>query len=137
MAKITSAQTNLKLEELAKKLAAGYSDKEIMQALNLKRRTYYNYKSKVCKMFGDIAEKKTEQVLEFEAQILKDRFMRLYRNIEQRATDRNTKLHDAANASEVAADIALNIFRLETEGFMARQTRRELKQGEQKAAKYL
>lgn len=137
MAKITSAQTNLKLEELAKKLAAGYSDKEIMQALNLKRRTYYNYKSKVCKMFGDIAEKKTEQVLEFEAQILKDRFMRLYRNLEQRATDRNTKLHDAANASEVAADIAKNILRLEMEGFMARQTRRELKQGEQKAAKYL
>ena len=128
---------HLKLEELAKKLAAGYTDKEIMQALNLKRRSFYYHKAKVCKMFGDIAEKKTKQVLEFESQILKDRFMRLYRNLEQRATDRNTKLHDAANASEVAADIALNIFRLETEGFTARQTRSELKQGEQKAAKYL
>jgi hypothetical protein len=137
MAKIPSVQTNLKLEELAKKLAAGYSDKEIMQALNLKRRSFYYHKAKVCKMFGDIAEKKTEQVLEFESQILKDRFMRIYRNLEQRATDRNTKLRDAANASEVAADIALNIFRLETEGFTARETRRELKQGEQKAAKYL
>jgi hypothetical protein len=137
MAKIPSAHMHLKLEELAKKLAAGYMDKEIMQALNFKRRTSYYYKAKVCSMYGSIAEKKTEQVLEFELQILKDRFMRLYRNLEQRATDRNTKLHDAANASEVAADIALNIFRLETEGFTARQTRRELKQGEQKAAKYL
>ena len=85
MAKIPSAQMHLKLEELAKKLAAGYTDKEIMQALNLKRRSFYYHKAKVCKMFGDIAEKKTKQVLEFESQILKDRFMRLYRNLEQRA----------------------------------------------------
>jgi ACT domain-containing protein len=84
MAKISAAQSHLRLQQLAKKLAAGYTDKEIMQALNLKRRTFYHYKAKVCSMYGNIAEKKTEQVLEFEAQILKDRFMRLYRNLEQR-----------------------------------------------------
>ena len=85
MAKIPSAHMHLKLEELAKKLAAGYTDKEIMQTLNFKRRSFYYYKAKVCSMYGNIAEKKTEQVIEFELQILKDRFMRLYRNLEQRA----------------------------------------------------
>jgi hypothetical protein len=137
MAKISAAQSHLRLQQLAKKLAAGYTDKEIMQALNLKRRTFYHYKAKVCSMYGNIAEKKTEQVLEFEAQILKDRFMRLYRNLEQRITNPDTKLRDAANAAEVATDIAKNILRLEMEGFRARETRRDLKQGEQKAAKYL
>jgi hypothetical protein len=75
-------------------------------------------------------------VLEFEAEILKDRYTRLFRNLEQRATNRNTKLRDAANASELAAMIATNIFRLEVEGFRARKTRMELKQGQQKAARY-
>jgi hypothetical protein len=32
--------------------------------------------------------------------------------------------------------IATNIFRLEVEGFSARKTRMELKQGQQKAARY-
>jgi hypothetical protein len=133
MAKIQAAQMRLKLEDLAKKLAAGFTDKEIMADLKLKRRTFYYYKAKVCRMFGNIAEKKTEQVLEFEAEILKDRYIRLYRNLEQGTTNRSTKLRDAANASEVAAMIATNIFRLEVEGFRARKTRRELKQCEQKA----
>jgi hypothetical protein len=127
----------LKLEDLAKKLAAGLTDKEIMQDLKLKRRTFYYYKAKVCRMFGNIAEKNTGQALEFEAEILKDRFIRLYRKLEHRATNRSTKLRDVANASEVAAMIATNIFRLEVEGFRARKTRSELKQGEQKAFRYL
>ena len=93
----------LKLEDLAKKLAAGLTDKEIMQDLKLKRRTFYYYKAKVCRMFGNIAEKNTGQALEFEAEMLKDRYIRRYRNLEQRTTDRNTKLRDAANASELAA----------------------------------
>jgi DNA-binding CsgD family transcriptional regulator len=58
MAKIPAAQMHLKLEDLAKKLAAGFTDKEIMQNLQLKRRTFYNYKAKVCKMFGNISEKR-------------------------------------------------------------------------------
>ena len=45
------------IEQLAKKLAAGYSDKEIMQDLKLKLRTFYNYKAKVGRMFANIAEK--------------------------------------------------------------------------------
>jgi hypothetical protein len=45
---------HLKLEEIAKKLAAEYTDKEIMQDLKLKRRTFY-YKAKVCSMYGNIA----------------------------------------------------------------------------------
>jgi hypothetical protein len=133
MAKIAAAQMRLKLEELVKKLAAGYTDKEIMQDLKLKRRTFYYHKAKVCSMYGNIAEKKTEQVLEFEAHLLKNRFLRLYRNLQERVTNRDTKLRDVANASEVAADIAINIFKLEMEGFRARKTRIELKQGEQKA----
>jgi hypothetical protein len=62
--------------------AAGYTDKEIMQDLKLKLRTFYNYKAKVGRMFANIAEK-NYKVLEFEMQILKERYTRLFRSLEQ------------------------------------------------------
>ena len=138
MAKIPAGQIHLKLEDLAEKIAAGFTDKEIMQDLGLKRRTFYNYKAKVSRMFGNVADKKIEEKLEFEAEILKERYIRLFRNLEQKVTtDQSMNLRNAANASEIAAMIATNIFRLEIEGFMARKTRKELEQGKQKALRFL
>jgi hypothetical protein len=135
MAKTPAAQMHLKLGELAKKLAGGYSDKEIMQDLKLKRRTFYYYKAKVCSMFGNIAEKKTEQVLEFEAHLLKNRLLSLLSSIEDRIKEKPKSLHDTTEAVGMAQDIAINIFKLEVEGFMARKIRRELKQSEHKAVR--
>ena len=71
MAKIPAAQIHLKLEDLAEKLAAGFTDKEIMQDLQIKRRTFYNYKAKVSRIFGNVTEKKMEEKLEFETEILR------------------------------------------------------------------
>ena len=134
--KITAGQMRGQLEEIAKKLSAGYTDREIMKDLKIPRSTFYRYKSKIFGIFGDLAAKKTEKVLEFESEILKDRYIRLYRNLEQRVTDRSAKLDAVANGSDVAAAIATNIFRLEMEGLRARQGRL-LQQSEQKAARYL
>jgi hypothetical protein len=133
MAKIPSAQMRIHLEELAKKLAAGYTDKQIMQELNYKERTFYYHKAKVCAIFGNIAEKKTEETLEAEAHILKDRFLRLYRHLEQNITNGNARLKDKATAAHVAADLAIQLFKLEVEGIRTRQ----LKQDEAKAAKFV
>ncbi len=136
MAKIPAAIIRLHLEELAKKLAQGYSDKEIMQELNLNRRTFYRYKAKVFKLWGDIAARRSGQSLEFQAQVLADRFSRLYRGLEQNITNANnksTRLRDKATAAHVAADLAIQLFKLEVEGIRARQ----LKQAETRAAKYV
>ena len=133
MAKIPSAQMRIHLEELAKKLAAGYTDKQIMQELNYKERTFYYHKAKVCAIFGNIAETKTEETLEAEAHILKDRFLRLYRHLEQNITNGNDRLSDKAQAAQVAAELGIKILQLEVEGFKARR----LKQAEAKAAKYV
>jgi hypothetical protein len=142
MAKISAAEVNHCVEEVAERLAAGYTDQEIMDTLRLKRRTFYDYKARVYKIFGDLAMKKTEGRLEFEWNSLKDRYIRLFRNLEEKIlakdkkTGRGQDLKYVANASEVAALIATNILRLEFEAFNERQTRRELRQGEQKAHRY-
>ena len=138
MAKIAAAEVNRRIEEVAEYLAAGgYTDEQIMKRLNLKSRTFYYYKARVYEVFGDLAAKKMEERLEFEAEVLKDRYLRLFRNLEQKIMTANQNLRYIANASEVAVMIATNIFRLELEAFRDRQTRRELNQGEQKAIRYL
>ena len=160
----SQAEMNKMLEEIAKRLAAGCTDKEIITDLNLRERTFYYYKAEISRIYGDITAKKTEEALEFEAKVLKDRYLRLYRSLEQRIiggdsnnnfgssrSDTTTpttasgaslsakpsRLHDIAIASEVAANLATQIFRLEFEGFMRRKTIKQLGRSEDDAARYV
>lgn len=139
MPNIPQAQVQLELQELQKRFAAGFTDREIIADLKLAQSTFYRYKAKLYKRYGKIAERKTDQVIELEAELLKERYIKLYRNLEQKITDADNTddLNAIANATEVATLIATNIFRLEVEGLKARQIRLELKNGEQKATRYL
>jgi hypothetical protein len=113
-------------------LSSGYTDKEIIDKLKLNRSTYYKYKARVYKAFGNIAKQKTHQTIEMEASILKDRYIRLFRTLELRIADRNERLGDTAYAAEVASQIGLAILRLETEGLKYSEQKR-LEQDAKKA----
>jgi short subunit dehydrogenase-like uncharacterized protein len=136
MPPITAGQLRAQIETVANRLSQGYTDSEIMRDLKLKRATYFNYKSRVFAIFGDLASRKTEQSLETELELLKDRYIRLYRNLETRIYDKGEELEDVAYATDIAANIATNILRLEAEGLKARQ-QRSLRQLEQKTVRYL
>lgn len=138
MAKISAAQSRAQLEAIAKKVSDGYTDNEIIRDLKISRAAFYKYKTKVFNIFGDLAAKKTEKSLEFEAEVLKDRYIRLYRQLELRIAEhpKGEDLADIALASEVAAITATNIFKLETEGLRAREGR-PLRINEQKAMGYI
>lgn len=136
MAKIAAGLMRAQLEEIVKQINAGYTDLEIMKNLNVKRQTFYDYKQKIFKIYGDLAAKKTEATLEFEADLLKDRLTRIFRSLELGLTDQSTNLGDRAVASEVAGWLAMSILKLEFEGLRARQAR-AIRVNEQKAARYL
>jgi len=136
MPPITAGQLRAQIETVANRLSQGYTDSEIMRDLKLKRATYFNYKSRVFAIFGDLASRKTEQSLETELELLKDRYIRLYRNLETRIYDKAEELEDVAYATDIAANIATNILRLEAEGLKARQ-QRSLRALEQKTVRYL
>lgn len=92
-----------------------------MNEVGVSRPTFYRYKTKIHKMFGDMAQRKTEDTIEFEAEVLKDRLLRIYRSLEKGIEDKDVDLSDKATAAAVANDIATNIFRLEVEGLRARR----------------
>jgi hypothetical protein len=57
----------------------------------------------------------------------------LSRQLEQNIANSNDRLRDKASAAQVAADLAIQVLRLEIEGYRTRQAR----QAEARAAKYV
>ena len=105
--------------EIEHRICQGYTDKEIIEEIGVKERTFYYYKEKLYQQSAEIQAKKTEQILVFESQILKDRLTDMYRQLQQRARAENTKARDLAEITTAAYNIAINIFKLESEGLRA------------------
>lgn len=135
---VTANESRARLELIARRLSQGLTDSEIQAELGIKQAAYYVYKAKIFKTYGDLAKKKTEQSLEFEAELLKDRLTRLSRLLETRMNERsNDSLSDLANAAAVAAQINTTIFKLEFEGLKARQARTQIPLEANKAIRYI
>ncbi len=108
------------LMEIEHRICEGHTDKEIMDDLAIKERTFYYYKEKLYQQSARIqAKTKTEQVLAFEMQILKDRLSRMYRHLDQRVTAENVKARDLIEIVPLACNIAETIYKLEIEGLRA------------------
>ena len=90
-------QLQNELIEIESRICKGRTDSEIMEELHIKERTYYYYKVKLYEQSAELQRKKTEETLAFETQILKERMTRLYRHVEQRLTNENTKCSEAAD----------------------------------------
>jgi DNA-binding CsgD family transcriptional regulator len=112
----TRHQLEDELIEIQHRICQGNTDKEIIEGLNIKERTFYYYKHKLYQMSAAIQAKKREEVMAFETQILKDRFTRLYRHLELKAASPNTKAGEVAKIAKTAQEIAVNILKLEGEG---------------------
>ena len=65
--------------EIEHRICQGHTDKEIIDEIGIKERTFYYYKEKLYKQSAEIQAKNTAGVLAFEMQILKDRLSRIYR----------------------------------------------------------
>ena len=107
------------LMEIEHRICQGHTDKEVIEEIGIKERTFYYYKEKLYQQSAEIQAKKTEQILVFESQILKDRLTDMYRQLQQRARAENTKARDLAEITTAAYNIAINIFKLESEGLRA------------------
>jgi uncharacterized protein YjcR len=109
----TQQQIQYELVEIEHRICQGHTDKEIIEELGIKERTFYYYKEKLYQQSAEIQAKKTEQILVFESQILKDRLTDIYRQLQQRVRAENTKARDLAEITTAAYNIAINIFKLE------------------------
>jgi ACT domain-containing protein len=119
MAKVSIKEAEDNIQKVAAKLTAGASDKEIMQELGLKRANFYKYKAKIYKRSEAVQSKKSEKSLAFYQEILNGRLTRIFRVLEEKVADKNTKARDVVRCALLAQDVAINIVRLEAEGLKA------------------
>jgi ACT domain-containing protein len=119
MTKVSIKEAEDNIQKVAAKLTAGASDKEIMQELGLKRANFYKYKAKIYKRSEAVQSKKSEKSLAFYQEILNGRLTRIFRVLEEKVADKNTKARDVVRCALLAQDVAINIVRLEAEGLKA------------------
>lgn len=121
--KKTRAQIQAEVSEIGRMLGMGMLDMEIMKQLNLKRAMYYIYKQKLFRQYADLFEKERVEDLGYHKELLHDRLTKLYRQTEVKLSLKKPNSEepfidskDYAATVAVAQNLAINIFKLESEG---------------------
>jgi hypothetical protein len=118
-------KTNFRIQQIindiGKMLSAGSLDREIMEQLQIKRSQYYEYKSRLFQQSGELFERLNDQneySLIYHKELLSERLTRLYKQAELDLTQ-NSHAEGGVNRASIflaAQNIAINIFKLESEG---------------------
>ena len=94
-------------------ISAGYTDREILDKLNVQQHNYRKYKDKIYKTSANAQANLTEDMLI----TVEDRLIRWLSLLEVKAGEPTTRAAEAAACATVAQDIAIKILKLESEGW--------------------
>ena len=99
-------------------LSAGKPDREIMEQLQIKRSQYYEYKFKLFQQSAELFDRfnhENRDSLIYQKELLSERLIRLFNQAELDLTYREGG-NNRASIYLAAQNIAINIFKLESEG---------------------
>ena len=119
MAQITRQQYEAQLQHIFRLLLEGNTDEQIAKDLNISVRSVQRYKRRLESRYGAFQAAKTDSTLFLECSLFKNRLLKMYRLLEQKALDQKTSGMETAKCCEVAASLAIDILRLESEGIKA------------------
>jgi hypothetical protein len=119
MAQITKQQYEAQLQHIFRLLLDGKTDEEITKDLNISVRSVQRYRRRLERRYGAFQAAKTDSTLFLECSLFKNRLLKMYRILEQKALDPKTNGTETAKCCEVAFSIAVDILRLEAEGIKA------------------
>jgi hypothetical protein len=109
----SNQQIQSEISAILRLLTEGKEDKQIMVQLNLSKATYYRYKRQVIKESEQAYQKQRLETLAFHKDILEQRLTKLLRAAMQVLENPRTK--NFHKTVEVAATLAINIFKLEVD----------------------
>ncbi|MDF2736654.1 MAG: hypothetical protein K0S93_510, partial [Nitrososphaeraceae archaeon] len=116
---ITKQQKEAQIQHIFRLLVECKTQEEIARELNIGLKTVYRYSLEIDKRYGQIQAQKTDNTLFMECQLFKNRMLTLYKILENKATDLKTNGSEAAKCCEVAANIAIDVLKMESEGIRA------------------
>jgi hypothetical protein len=97
------------------------TQEEIARELHISTRTVARYSQRIEKRYGKMQRQKTDSTLFMEYEIFKNRMLSLYRGLENVVTspDEEVSGKDRARCAEVAASIAYDLLKLESDSIKA------------------
>ncbi|HEX5975958.1 MAG TPA: hypothetical protein VFY68_01710, partial [Nitrososphaeraceae archaeon] len=107
------------LQHIFRMLLESYTYEEIARELNIGIKTVYNYALELDKRYGQIQAQKTNNTIFTECQLFKNRMLKLYKILEDKAQDPKISGTDTAKCVEVAANIAIDVLKADVEGIKA------------------
>jgi ABC-type microcin C transport system duplicated ATPase subunit YejF len=107
------------LQQIFRLLLENKTQEEIAHELNISTRTVARYTQRIDQRYGEIQRQKTDNTLFLECHLFKNRMLKLYNALETKALDDKTSGVEKAKCCEVAANIAVDVLKLESEGIRA------------------
>ena len=119
--RITKQQKEAQLQQIFRMLIDNKSHEDIAKELNISTKTVYRYGVELDKKYGEMQRQKTEDTIFTEAQLFKNRMLKLYNGLERIVLtfDRNVSGVERAKCAEIAANIAIDVLKMESEGIKA------------------
>ena len=109
----------VQLQQIFRMLLENKTNEQIANELKISIRTVQNYKRRLEQRYGTIWIQKTNDTLFLECNLFKNRMLRLYKALEDQVTSNETSGTDKATCAEIAANIAIDILKMESEGIKA------------------
>ena len=116
---ISKQQYETQLQQIFRLLLENKTQEEIAHELNISTRTVARYYQRIEQRYGEMQRKKTDNTLFTEAELFKHRMLNLYKSLENSVLSDETSGTDKAKCAEIAANIAIDVLKLESQGIKA------------------
>jgi hypothetical protein len=107
------------LELIFRMLLENKTNEQIASELKISIRSVQNYKRRLEQRYMTYQRQKTDDTMFLECNLLKNRLLTLYQILENKASDLKTSGNECAKCCEVAANIAIDVLKMESEGIRA------------------
>jgi hypothetical protein len=116
---INKQQYEAQLQQIFRLLLENKTQEQIARELNISTRSVARYYQRIENRYGEIQRQKTNNTIFLEAQLFKNRLLHLYQILERKADDPKINGNECAKCCEVAANIAIDVLKMESEGIRA------------------
>ena len=116
---ISKQQYEAQLQQISRMLLENKNQEEIAHELNISTRTVARYSQRIDKRYGQMQRQKTQNTIFTECQLFKNRMLHLYKILEKKAEDPKVNGNECAKCAEVAANICIDVLKMESEGIKA------------------
>ena len=116
---VLKSKLELYLQQIFRMLLESKTEEAIAKELGVSTRTIQRYKVILDQRYDSIWREKTNDTLFLECNLFKNRMLKLYKALEDQVTSDKTSSVEKAKCAEIAANIAIDVLKMESEGIKA------------------